>query len=71
MMPKLGGLETLDKLKQDPNLKSIPVLMLTNLSGTEDAKTAINKGAVDYLVKSDHTPTEIVEKVKSLLNSSK
>ncbi len=67
MMPKLNGLEMLDHLKADPNSKSIPVVMLTNLAGEKDAETALSKGAVKYIIKSDHTPKEITEMVNEIL----
>ncbi len=68
MMPKMNGLETLDKLKLDPDLKSIPVIMLTNLAGEKDAETALAKGAVKYIVKSEHDPKEVADTVKEVLS---
>lgn len=67
MMPKLDGLAALDRLKADESTKHIPVLILTNLSSTEDAQTAVTKGAVGYLVKSNLTPDEIVDKIKTII----
>lgn len=67
MMPKMNGLEVLDKLKADPDTKMIPVVMLTNLAGTQDAETALAKGAVKYIVKSEHDPKEVVSIVKEVL----
>src|SRR5690348_16475946 len=46
MMPKMNGLQVLEKLKLDPETKHIPVIMLTNLAGQQDAETALSKGAV-------------------------
>jgi DNA-binding response OmpR family regulator len=69
MMPKLNGLEALQRMKADDTTKNIPVLILTNLSGTEDAETAVKRGAAGYLVKSDLTPDEVVDKVKAILGS--
>ena len=43
MMPKMNGLEVLEKLKNDGGLKTIPVIMLTNLAGQQDAETALKK----------------------------
>ena len=68
MMPKMNGLQVLDKLKADPDKKSIPVIMLTNLAGQQDAEEALLKGAVKYIVKSEHEPREIVEMVKGVLS---
>lgn len=70
MMPKLNGIEALEKMKTNAKIKHIPVLILTNLSGTEDAQTAVQKGAVEYLVKSDFTPAQIVEKINSIIGNS-
>lgn len=67
MMPRLNGIDALERAKQDQQLKGIPVLVLTNLSTSEDAHTAIEKGAIGYLVKSNYTPSQIVEKVDSYL----
>ncbi|MBI4837279.1 MAG: response regulator [Candidatus Portnoybacteria bacterium] len=67
MMPKLNGLEVLRRLKQDANLKNIPVIMLTNLAGEADAEKALGLGAVLYLVKSQYEPRQIVDKVKEII----
>ena len=71
MMPKMNGLEVLKQLKQDPKLKMVPVVMLTNLSGDDDIETAMSLGAVKYITKVDHTPTEIVHEVEEVASSSK
>lgn len=67
MMPKLNGLQVLEKLKADPDTKSIPVIMLTNLAGQQDAEAAMAKGAVKYIIKSEHEPKEVVNMVKEIL----
>jgi two-component system, cell cycle response regulator len=67
MMPKMNGLQVLDKLKADPDKKLIPVVMLTNLAGQQDAEEALLKGAIKYIIKSEHDPKEIVDMVKEVL----
>jgi len=67
MMPKLNGLQVLEKIKLDPETKTIPIVMLTNLAGQQDAESALSKGAVRYIVKSEHQPREIVNIVKEIL----
>lgn len=67
MMPKMNGLQVLDKLKADPELKKIPVVMLTNLAGQQDAETALSKGAVKYIIKSEFEPKQVSEMVKEIL----
>ena len=67
MMPKMNGLEVLDRLKSDPQTKAIPVVMLTNLAGSQDAETALQKGAVKYIIKSENDPKQVVKMVKEIL----
>jgi CheY-like chemotaxis protein len=67
MMPKMNGLQVLEQLKTMEQTKNIPVVMLTNLSGQQDAETAIAKGAVKYIIKSEYEPKEVVEMVKEVL----
>lgn len=69
MMPKLNGMEMIKKMKEEENLKKIPVVLLTNLGGEEDAQRGIAAGAVTYLIKSNYTPKEIVAKVKEIVSS--
>ena len=68
MMPKMNGLQVLEKLKADPATKAIPVVMLTNLAGQQDAETALSKGAVKYIVKSEHEPKEIADMVNEIIS---
>ena len=67
MMPKMNGMEVLEKLKADPDLKSIPVVMLTNLAGQQDAEAALEKGAIKYIVKSEYEPKQVTNMVKEIL----
>ena len=55
-------------LKDEPELKAIPVVLLTNLGQEEDIKKGKQLGAADYFVKANHTPAEVVQKVKQVLN---
>lgn len=67
MMPKLSGFDVLKFLKEEKDLKSIPVVVLTNLAGKEDAEKALSMGAVLYLVKSQYDPKQVVEKIKEIV----
>ncbi len=67
MMPKLNGLDAIIQAKSDALIKNIPILVLTNLTNTDDASMAVKNGAVGYLIKSDFTPTQVVDKVKGYL----
>lgn len=69
ILPRMDGFEVLKKLKEDTQLKDIPVILLTNLGQKEDQDRGLKFGAVSYLVKANHTPAQVVEKVKLLLKS--
>ncbi len=67
MMPKLNGLEVLERLKGDPELRDIPVVVLTNLAGNTDVQRALELGAVRYIIKSEHRPRQVEEIVRGIL----
>lgn len=68
LMPKVDGYEVLKIIKKDSLIKNIPVLLLTNLPGTPEERTRGEKlGAKEYLVKSDFTPSQLVNKIKPYL----
>lgn len=67
ILPKLDGFLVLKEIKKDPDVKNIPVLMLTNLGQESDVKKGKKLGADGYFVKANHSPAEIVEKVKQFL----
>ena len=50
-MPVMDGVTMLGKLKEDPELKAIPVIMLTAESGRDNIITIARIGVGDYLVK--------------------
>lgn len=64
LMPKKDGFEVLKEVKDNPELKNLPIIVLSNLGGNEDIKKALALGANDYFVKTQHPMSEIVEKVK-------
>lgn len=67
MLPDLNGLEILKQIKQNPDTKSIPVLMLTNLGQDDVIKEGFSLGAQGYFIKASYTPDQIVEEVKNIL----
>ena len=67
ILPGMDGFEVLSRTKEDPNLKSIPIIILSNLGQREDVERGLKMGAVDYLIKAHFTPGEIIEKIKKVL----
>ena len=67
ILPKVHGFDVLRQLKEDPETKEIPVIVLTNLEGIGDVDKAIGLGATTYLVKAQYTLEEVLEKIKKAL----
>ncbi len=67
ILPKKDGFDLLSEIKKDEALKNIPVLVLTNLEEVNNIQKALDLGANSYLVKSDFSLKDIVEKVRAIL----
>ncbi|HUW21407.1 MAG TPA: response regulator [Candidatus Bathyarchaeia archaeon] len=65
MIPKLGGMEVLEKMRQEEKTKKMPVVILSNLSQEEDIQRASELGVKNFLIKSNYTPSQVVKVVKS------
>ncbi len=68
LLPKMDGFTVLSKLKEDEQVKNIPVILLTNLGQKDDVEKGLQMGAVDYLIKAHFKPSEVVDKIKSILH---
>jgi len=69
MLPKRNGYEVLGILKQDEQLRHIPVMMLTARAQQQDQQASLEHGADAYLAKPFQLE-ELVEQVKALLDRS-
>jgi len=67
VLPDISGNEILKTLKQTPETKEIPVIILSNFSQEELVKQAVDEGAVDYVFKYQVELSDIVKKVKDAL----
>ena len=66
-LPKIDGLEVLEKIKKDERAKKIPVVVLTSSKQEKDIETAYRNGANSYIVKPVEFD-EFVNAVKDLGN---
>ncbi|MDD4901995.1 MAG: response regulator [Patescibacteria group bacterium] len=72
MMPKMDGFEMLKKVKADPALKDIPVVILTNLGDrSEDVQKSKESGADDYWVKANMPLKELIDKIRIIMDRKK
>jgi CheY-like chemotaxis protein len=69
IMPRMGGIQVLEAVKQDPRTQSIPIVVLTNLGEESTIERAVSLGAVDYLIKNETRPADVAEKVKLVLDA--
>ncbi len=68
IMPKLDGFAVLKELRADADFKKTPIILLTNLGQEDDIEKGKKLGATDYFVKANHTPTDVVQKVRDILS---
>ncbi|MDO9181375.1 MAG: response regulator [Bacteriovorax sp.] len=69
ILPKMTGETVLKRMKEDKNLQNIPVVVL---SAKADEATVVNclnnLGASDYMVKSDFTLEQVLDKINKYVN---
>jgi PAS domain S-box-containing protein len=70
MMPKLDGFELLKKIRQHPDQKNLPVILLSARAGEEAKVEGLDAGADDYLVK-PFSAKELLARVESNIKISK
>jgi|GEM_PF-1360212 len=66
IMPEVGGLEVVRRLKANPNLPFIPIIITTASSETQDKIAGLQVGADDYLTKPVNR-AEMLARIRSLL----
>jgi len=66
MMPRMSGFEVCQKIKEDPNTRAIPVMMVTALNELGDIERGVESGTDDFVTKPVNK-LELLTRVKSLL----
>jgi DNA-binding response OmpR family regulator len=67
LMPKIDGLQVLKKVREEHDMKDLPVMIITNYDLPEYRKTAADLGVIDYVLKISADPMAIVKRVKEYL----
>jgi len=67
MLPKKSGFEILKEIKKDEKIKDIPVLILSNLAQEKEIEEGLALGAQDYLVKTNYSIQQVMERIKKAL----
>ncbi|MBD3238719.1 MAG: response regulator [Candidatus Moranbacteria bacterium] len=66
LMPKKDGFSVLTDLEANPNI-NVPVIVLTNLGRKEHISKAMDMGAKDYIIKSQYSTDEVIERIENVL----
>jgi|ERR1051325_6735231 CheY-like chemotaxis protein len=64
IMPRMDGLEACKRIKQQPGLSSIPIIMVTTRGEVQNVETAFENGCTDYVTKPING-IELLSKVKN------
>lgn len=67
LMPVRDGFSVLSELKQNETWKKLPVIVASNLSQPDDIVRATKLGADDYIIKTDFSLKEILEKIQKFI----
>jgi two-component system alkaline phosphatase synthesis response regulator PhoP len=67
LLPAENGVSFLKKQKEDKEISEIPVIAFSNYDDPRTKKEAMELGVKEYLIKTNYTPTEIIEKIKKYL----
>lgn len=67
ILPDLDGYGMLAWTKQNEKVKDVPIVILSNLSAQKDINDAYEMGAIDYIVKSNYTPNEVMRTIRKHL----
>jgi DNA-binding response OmpR family regulator len=67
IMPKMDGMAFLKELRKDSWGKTVPIIILTNLSDDKNIAEAMEGGVYDFLVKSSWETADIVKRAKERL----
>lgn len=68
VMPIKDGFSTLEDIKKIELLKNIPIIVASNLGQKEDMDKALAMGANDFIIKSDLSLDDLIQKVTTLLS---
>lgn len=68
VLPKITGFGVLQKIRQDTETKTLPVLIFSVLGEEDDVAKGLELGANGYMVKGSNEPQEIIGRINSLLS---
>lgn len=67
LLPEVDGFTILAKIREENKIPNVPLIVFSNLAEEKDIVRANKLGINDFMVKSNFTLDELVEKIKSLI----
>jgi len=67
IMPKMDGLSVMKEIQKDEELKKIPLIVISNSGQPVELDKIKELGAIDWLIKTEFNPQELLEKIKKQL----
>jgi CheY-like chemotaxis protein len=71
MMPKMNGVELLDRLRHDPRWRNVPVILLTAMSEGRLITDAVNLGVQDVILKGSVNAFDLIERIARQLRTDR
>ncbi len=68
VLPEMEGWEVLRRIKEDKATAALKVVVLSNLGQRSEVEKGLKLGAMKYLIKAQHTPSQVVTEIKKILN---
>jgi len=69
ILPAMSGFDVLTKIRKSDALKKVPVIIFSNLYEDKDINKAKELGVNDYMIKSNFTLDELVEKINGMIKN--
>lgn len=63
LMPRKDGFGVMEDMQKDPEIKNIPIIIVSNSGQQVELSRAIKLGAKDWLIKTEFDPQEVIDKV--------
>lgn len=70
VMPKMGGIEFLEKLREDSRFADTPIIIGTQVSDIDQMSKAVTLGVKGYIIKAEFSVENIVKQVEEVLEKS-
>lgn len=71
ILPNKLGFEVLEEMKADPEIDSIPVMVISNLGQPEDIKKAQEFGVIDYFIKAQILIDDLLKRIAVFFEKGK